>query len=249
MTAGLIQIKSISFSQFENEFIKLKTKEGNIMRLKSLVVAMAAVASLAPIASQAQSTDNSNPWMVRVRAAYLDFQNGQSNNGQPNGVGTNNIRAQKEWIPEVDVTYFFTKNIAAELVLTYPQNVNIYSNLNGQKSGTITALPPSLLAQYHFTDLGAFKPYIGAGVNYTIFGNTGNFGGINNALVVSNSSFGFAGQVGADYMLDKNWGVNVDVKYITMSTKVNYSAANGGANVGKLTLNPLVPAVGVTYKF
>lgn len=216
------------------------------MRLKSLVAAMALAASLAPVASQAQSS-NDNPWMVRVRAAYLDFQNGQSNNGQANGVATNNIRAQKEWIPELDVTYFFTKNIAAELVLTYPQNVNIYSNLTSQKSGTITALPPSLLAQYHFTELGSLKPYIGAGVNYTIFGNTGNFGGIGNVLSVGNNSFGFAGQVGVDYMFDKNWGMNVDVKYITMSTKVNY--ANGGANIGTLTLNPWVPAVGVTYKF
>ncbi|QWD64827.1 OmpW family protein [Polynucleobacter sp. MWH-UH2A] len=217
------------------------------MRLKSLVAAMAAVASLAPIAAQAQAQEN--PWMLRVRAAYLDFQNGQSNNAnsQNLGVAAQNIRAQKEWIPEFDITYFFTKNIAAELVLTYPQNVNIYSNLNGQKSGTITALPPSLLAQYHFTDLGAVKPYIGAGVNYTIFGNTGNFGGINNALTVGNSSFGFAGQVGLDYMFDKNWGMNLDVKYITMNTKVN--SASTGQNIGTLTLNPWVPAVGVTYKF
>ena len=218
------------------------------MRLKSLVAAMAAVASLAPIASQAQSA-NENPWMIRVRAAYLDFQNGQSNNANSQGLGvaTQNIRAQKEWIPEFDITYFFTKNIAAELVLTYPQNVNIYSNLNGQKSGTITALPPSLLAQYHFTDLGAIKPYIGVGVNYTIFGNTGNFGGINNALTVGNSSVGFAGQVGMDYMFDKNWGMNLDFKYITMNTKVN--SASTGQNIGTLTLNPWVPAVGVTYKF
>ena len=86
------------------------------MRLKSLVAAMAAVASLAPIAAQAQSS-NENPWMIRVRAAYLDFQNGQSNNSAvtANGVQTNNIRAQKEWIPEFDITYFFTKNLAAEL--------------------------------------------------------------------------------------------------------------------------------------
>ena len=218
------------------------------MRLKSLVAAMAAVASLAPIASHAQSAEE-NPWMIRVRAAYLDFQNGQSNNANSQGLGvaTQNIRAQKEWIPEFDITYFFTKNIAAELVLTYPQNVNIYSNLNGQKSGTITALPPSLLAQYHFTDLGAIKPYIGVGVNYTIFGNTGNFGGINNALTVGNSSVGFAGQVGMDYMFDKNWGMNLDFKYITMNTKVN--SASTGQNIGTLTLNPWVPAVGVTYKF
>ena len=253
MTAGLMQIKSISFLQFENEFIKLKTKEGNIMRLKSLVVAMAAVASLAPIASQAQSSGE-NPWMVRVRATDLLWQNGQSNGSSTAvGVQTNNVRAQNKVIPELDISYFFTKNIAAELVLTYPQRVNIYSNLTSGPTGTITALPPSLLAQYHFTDLGAFKPYVGAGINYTIFSNRNNFsvGGYgNNVLTVAQNSVGFVGQVGADYMFDKNWGLNVDVKYATMSTTVtgqNTLAAQG--NIGKLTLNPIMPSVGVTYKF
>ena len=46
------------------------------MRIKSLVAAMAAVASLAPIAAQAQAQEN--PWMVRVRAVDVLFQNGQS---------------------------------------------------------------------------------------------------------------------------------------------------------------------------
>ena len=253
MTVGLIQVKSISSSQFENEFIKLKIKEGNIMRLKSLVVAMAAVASLAPIASQAQSSGE-NPWMVRVRATDLLWNNGQSNGSSTAvGVQTNNIRAQNKVIPEFDISYFFTKNIAAELVLTYPQRVNIYSNLTSGPTGTITALPPSLLAQYHFTDLGAVKPYVGAGVNYTIFGNRNQFsvnGLGNNVLTVDKSSFGFVGQVGADYMLDKNWGLNVDVKYATISTNVtgqNTLAAQG--NIGKLTLNPWMPSVGVAYKF
>ena len=259
MTAGLMQIKSISFSQFENEFIKLKTKEGNIMRLKSLVVAMAAVASLAPIASQAQSTDNSNPWMVRVRATDLLWQNGQSNggtNGLGAGVQANNVRAQNKLIPEFDISYFFTKNIAAELVLTYPQRVNIYSNLTSGPTGTITALPPSLLLQYHFTELGAFKPYVGAGINYTIFSNRNNFsfaaGGTNypNSLTVNQSSVGAVVQVGADYMLDKNWGMNLDLKYATMSTNVNGAGPLASAgSIGKLTLNPIMPSVGVTYKF
>ena len=209
------------------------------MRIKSLVAAMAAVASLAPIAAQAQAQEN--PWMVRVRAVDVLFQNGQSS-----GVQDLNIKAQNRWIPEFDVSYFFTKNIAAELVLTWPQQVNIYGNLGqGQQNvGKITALPPSLLAQYHFTDLGAFKPYVGAGVNYTIFGNRQNFVV---PVQVEPSSVGFVGQVGMDYMLDKNWGLNVDVKYATMATNVQYVA--GGGNIGKLTLNPWMPAVGVTYKF
>lgn len=208
------------------------------MRIKSLVAAMAAIASLAPIAAQAQADEN--PWMVRVRAVDLLWQNGQSGIAQ-----AANIKAKNQWIPELDVSYFFTKNIAAELVLTWPQQVNITAN--GTDAGKISALPPSLLAQYHFTDLGAFKPYVGAGINYTIFGNRQNFYGPGAGLQVEPSSVGFVGQVGMDYMLDKNWGLNLDVKYATMAT--NVQAVSGGANLGKLTLNPWMPAVGVTYKF
>ncbi|MBU3577781.1 OmpW family protein [Polynucleobacter sp. UK-Kesae-W10] len=211
------------------------------MRLKSLVAAMAAVASLAPIASQAQSTEE-NPWMVRVRAVDLLWNNGQTGIAQ-----TANIKAKDQVIPEFDVTYFFTKNIATELVLTWPQQVNITATGANTNVGKISALPPSLLLQYHFTDLGAFKPYVGAGVNYTIFGNRQNFYGAGSGLQVEPSSFGAVGQVGADYFFDKNWGVNVDVKYATMAT--NVQAVAGGANLGKLTLNPWMPAVGVTYKF
>jgi outer membrane protein len=199
---------------------------------------MAAVASLAPIAAQAQAQEN--PWMVRVRAVDLLWNNGQTGIAQ-----AANIKAKDQWIPEFDVSYFFTKNIAAELVLTWPQQVNITAN--GTDAGKISALPPSLLAQYHFTDLGAFKPYVGAGVNYTIFGNRQNFYGPGAGLQVEPSSIGFVGQIGMDYMLDKNWGLNVDVKYATMAT--NVQAVAGGANLGKLTLNPWMPAVGVAYKF
>ncbi len=107
------------------------------MRLKSLVAAMAAVASLAPVASQAQSSGD-NPWMLRVRAVDLLFQNGQSN-----ALSTLNVKAQNEFIPEFDISYFFTKNIAAELVLTYPQQVNITAGSGNNNIGKISALPPS----------------------------------------------------------------------------------------------------------
>lgn len=209
------------------------------MRIKSLVAAMAAVASLAPVAAQAQSSSD-NPWMIRVRAVDVLYQNGQSGIAQ-----TANIKAKDQWIPEFDISYFFTKNIAAELVLTWPQQVNITAG--GANVGKVTALPPSLLAQYHFTELGAFKPYVGAGINYTIFGNRQNFYGGGAGLQIEPSSVGFVGQIGMDYMFDKNWGLNLDVKYATMAT--NVQAVSGGANLGKLTLNPWMPAVGVTYKF
>ena len=212
------------------------------MRIKTFLAATVAVASLAPIAAQAQSSGE-NPWMVRVRAVDVLYQNGQSG-----AVQDLNVKAKNQWIPEFDVSYFFTKNIAAELVLTWPQQVNITAGQGNANIGKITALPPSLLAQYHFTDLGAFKPYVGAGINYTIFGNRQNFPALGNQVQVDQSSVGFVGQVGMDYMFDKNWGLNLDLKYATMSTNVTGTGGLAGAS-GKLTLNPWMPAAGITYKF
>jgi outer membrane protein len=210
------------------------------MRLKPLLIGLAAISTIFPIAASAQTQTQftaENPWMVRVRAVGLFWQNGQTNTVQ-----ALDVKAKNQMIPELDVSYFFTKNIAAELVLTYPQSVQIDAGNN--KIGTIKALPPSLLLQYHFTELGAFKPYVGAGVNYTIFSSRNNIAG--GAFSVDNSSFGAVGQIGMDYMLDKHWGLNVDLKYATMSTNVTTAA---GANAGKLNLNPWMPAVGIAYKF
>jgi outer membrane protein len=180
-----------------------------------------------------------NPWMVRVRATDLNWENGQST-ATINASGLN-VNAKDKTIPELDITYFFTKNIAAELVLTYPQRVDIRSH--STSLGTVTALPPTLLAQYHFTQFGPLKPYVGAGINYTRFGSR-NLGGADE-YSVEKSSVGYAAQIGADYMLTKNWGINLDVKYIQIKTDV----LSAGVSAGTLDLSPIATSVGVTYKF
>jgi outer membrane protein len=185
----------------------------------------------------AQADDSA--WQVRARAVYLDFDNSQSD-GLPLG-GTTKVEAESRWIPEVDVSYFFTKNIAAELVLTYPQTIDI--KVGGSKQGEIKALPPSLLVQYHYTELGAFQPYAGVGLNYTIFSDRKNI--LDGAAEVDSSSVGLVGQLGFDYMINKNWGVNLDVKYIQMDTDVKV----GGSKVGSVGLNPWTFGVGATYRF
>jgi len=179
--------------------------------------------------------DSSSPWMVRARAVELNWANAQND-----GLATTNVRAENKAIPEVDVSYFFTKNIATELVLTYPQKVNI--DVTGAYQGTLKALPPSLLAQYHFTNLGPIKPYVGIGANYTSFTSQSI---LNNTATVKNNSYGGVAQLGADYMIDKNWGINLDVKYIQIKTDVYVS----GSKIGQLGLNPTAAALGVTYRF
>lgn len=185
-----------------------------------------------------------NPWMVRLRAVNINWDNGQED-GLTAGAG-GVVEAKNLTIPEVDITYFFTKNIAAELVLTYPQKVDI--TVGGDQIGTIKALPPSLLLQYHFTDFGNLKPYVGLGVNYTRFTDRTNLllGG-STRLSVDSSSFGYAAQIGFDYMFDKNWGLNVDLKYAQIDTDIK--VASSGAKAGKLDLSPVMAGIGLTYKY
>ena len=200
--------------------------------IKFTALALACAAAL-PAAAQQAGDGN---WLIRGRAVSIDFANDQSKT-----VKTLDITADDRWIPELDITYFFTKNLAAELVLTYPQNVDIKAG--STKIGTIKALPPSLMLQYHFTDLGAFKPYVGAGVNYTYFSKRDHI--LDGAASVERDSWGLAAQLGFDYALDKNWSLNLDVKYTQMDTDVRV----GGTKIGTLDLNPITWGVGVGYRF
>ncbi len=171
--------------------------------------------------------------VVRGRAVYLDFDNGQ--NSLPVLV-----EAKSRAIPEVDFTYYFTDRWAAEIILTYPQSVDI--DVAGAHAGGVKALPPTLLAQYHFTGLGAFKPYVGAGLNLTLFFSRDNV--LGGAAKVDSSSTGFALQAGFDYALSDRWSLNADLKYIQISTGVTV----GGSKIGTLDLNPTGVSIGFGYK-
>ncbi len=181
-----------------------------------------------PTLAQAQTT----PWMLRVHALYLD-----SANKDETG---NDLSINNKTFPEVDVSYFFTPNIAAELVLTYPQKQDVRSG--GTKIGTLKHLPPTLSVQYHFTGMGAFKPYLGAGLNYTRFSSVDILGG---AATLDKSSTGFAVGAGFDYEVQKNMYVNIDVKKVQIRTDVSI----GGANQGTFKVDPLLVGVGIGFRF
>jgi len=176
--------------------------------------------------------------MVRVRAVNLDSANKDST-----GLG---LSINNKWMPELDVSYFFTPNIAAELVLTYPQKHDLRANGLGQ-IGSLKHLPPTLLAQYHFTNFGAFKPYVGAGVNYTRFSSVSFNPAVQAALnpSIKKNSFGGALQIGFDYALDKNWSLNFDVKKVFIETDVS----SAGTKVGTFKVNPVLVGVGLGYRF
>ena len=205
--------------------------------MKKTLLAVAALCAMTSGAAMAQQQDGK--WQVRVRAVNIDFSNGGAANAAAD------VKVSNKTIPEVDISYYFTPNFAAELILTYPQKLKV--NALGERIGTLKALPPTLLAQYHFTNFGAFKPYVGAGINYTNFSSVSH-NELGKAVDwnVKRSSWGGALQVGFDYALDKNWSLNFDVKKLYMDTKVDTELAG---HLGKLKLNPVLVGVGVGYRF
>ncbi len=177
--------------------------------------------------------------MVRLRATYLDMAN-KSDAIPALGVPSDAITVNNKWIPELDVTYFFTRNIAAELVLTVPQKQDVY--LNGNKIGTFKHLPPTLLVQYHFLPEGTFRPYVGAGLNFTRIWGADIAG---NTLQLDNWSVAPALQIGMDYKLTKNWFLNADIKKVWLASDVKA----GGEKVSKVNLDPWLFSMGVGYRF
>jgi outer membrane protein len=156
---------------------------------------------LGGLAFNAMAADT--PWQVRARAVHI---NPADKSDPVGGVGTSDrIGVSDKTIPEVDISYFVTPNISAELVLTYPQKHDVY--LDGKTIGTFKHLPPTLLAQYHFTPSSAFSPYVGLGVNWTTFSKNKILNGTGS---LEHDSIGLALQAGFDYKLDKNWSLNLD---------------------------------------
>ena len=202
--------------------------------MKKNLLAVAVLCALTSGAAFAQQTES--PWLVRVRAVHLDSANKDST-----GLG---LSVNNKTIPEVDITYFFNKNVAAELILTVPQKHDLRSN--GTNIGSLKHLPPSLLLQYHF-DAPGFKPYVGAGINYTRFSSVRFDPAVAAALnpSIDKNSWGGALQVGVDIPLNKNLSLNFDVKKVYIKTDV----FAGGAKQGTFKVDPVLVGVGLGWRF
>ncbi|WP_428031092.1 OmpW/AlkL family protein [Ancylobacter sp.] len=184
-----------------------------------------------------------SPWQIRLRLLGVLPEDG----GSVRGVNGSNLDYSDSVVPELDITYYFTKNWAAELILgVTPHDISGAGTLKSlDKIAEVWLLPPTLTLQYHFTDLGAFKPYVGAGINYTFFFDQKAYSA--DSIDVKDT-FGWALQAGFDYMLDEHWGLNVDVKKLFLKPDFDVVVA-GQKLTGTADLDPWIVGVGVTYRF
>jgi outer membrane protein len=189
----------------------------------TLVTAMSALVLSAPVLHAAPG-DN----IARLKVINIDPDVGS------NGAG---LDVDDNTTAEIGITHFLTSNWALDLGVSFAK---LDVKLNGNDSGSTKILPINLLAQYHFMPEGTWRPYVGAGVNYTHFSDVNIQGG---SVNLEKDRFGPVIQAGLDVPISESWSVNADVKKIWLSTDVS------GAASGSVDLDPWIFGLGIGYKF
>lgn len=228
--------------------------------MKKIVFALIAMSLFMTNFAQAQEDTKENDfkrWQVRLRGIGV-----VPNEKATIGIIGGDVSISNALVPELDFTYFFTKNFAAELILgTAKHDVNTVgsdiSAIGGPTSydvdlGSVMLLPPTLTAQYHFFPMKdqSFKPYVGAGINYTLFYNVKE-GSVVKDIEYDNA-IGFAFQAGFDVMFDDTYFVNFDVKRLFLKTDVTVDATNladGLIIPAEVEINPWIIGLGFGMKF
>ena len=162
------------------------------------------------------------------------------------------VRASNAATGQVDFTYFVNRNISLNLIAASTQHdLTAKGTALGNVSlGSVWALPPTLTLQYHPLPSSRFSPYVGAGLNYTMFYGYGH-SGANPAIrsVAVNGAPGFALNAGLDVEISGPWALNLDVKKIWLSPNAAVSTNLGVKVHARTELNPLVIGMGVRYRF
>ncbi|NWH09579.1 MAG: OmpW family protein [Alphaproteobacteria bacterium] len=202
------------------------------------VLAAAALMASASVPALAEDMGHS-PWKIGGRILVV----APDEDATVSPIG-GNVDIDEAVVPELNFTYFVTPNISLELIAaTAPHEVkHTPTNLD---LGEVWLLPPTLLVQYNFTpDSDTFRPYVGAGINYTVFYNVnGEASGLD---VEYDNAFGFALQAGADFPINDHWSVNVDVKKIWLNTEATIAPLGVTADVD---IDPWLIGVGLRYQF
>lgn len=145
----------------------------------------------------------------------------------------------------VSATYFVSQHWAVEVLGAVPFTHDVNLNANGAKVAEVTHLPPTVTLQYHFApDAARFRPYVGAGLNYTLFYSEKTQGALAGSKLELDNSFGGAVEAGMDIAINADWAVNLNVRWFDIDT----DARLGTTNLGTVNIDPMAYGIMVTRK-
>ncbi len=198
-------------------------------------IALVAIAFVALVFSAAANAYEKGDWLVRVGAGMVDP---DSDNGD-----TVDVDSGVSLV--FNGTYFITPNWAFEVLAALPFSHDA-DLVGGEKVAEVKHLPPTFSVQYHFDTAGAINPYVGAGLNWTIFFDEETTGALTGQDLSLDDSVGLAAQLGADIDINETMFVNFDVRWIDIDTDATVTPL--GLQF-EAEIDPLVYSLTVGWKF
>jgi len=195
-------------------------------------------------------------WVVRGRIIHVDTnENTSTIRVDGAAVPGSGVHVTSDTVPELDITYMWTKHWGTELILGTTDHVVDGSGSLASLGGIIgvDVLPPTLTLQYHFSPNSNIRPYAGVGINYTQFYNEKVTGGLSapGARVKIDDSWGLAVQAGVDVDINDDWFINFDLKYIDIESTAHFTGTAVGAGVAAVDVDfkPWIFGIGIGTTF
>jgi outer membrane protein len=203
------------------------------LRVLTQNVVCALALSTATISMPLQANE-AGDWLVRFGGSYVS----------PKSDNSEIVSVDGQMGVTFNFSYFFTPNLAVELLAALPYEHDI-ELVGGGKVASTKHLPPTVSLQYHFLPDARFQPYVGAGLNYTTFFSEKTTGALTGTDLNLDDSWGWAAEFGVDIPFNESWLLNFDVRYIDIDTKAKLD----GASLGTVEIDPWVYGAHVGFRF
>jgi outer membrane protein len=198
-----------------------------------------ALALSAVFASASAHAADNTEWVFKVGVHNVDP---KSDNGSLAG-GTLKADVGSDVRPTVTAEYLFTPNWGAEVLASLPFQHDI--KLNGVKAADVKHLPPTVSLQYHFNPEASISPFVGLGLNYTLFFSKHTTGPLAGTRLDVSNTLGPAAHAGVDFRVNERCLVTLDLRWMKIDPDVKVN----GAKVGTVHIDPLAYGVAVGYRF
>lgn len=237
---------------------------------KSVALALGVVGLAGLLAAPAAMAEKGD-WIIRGGATMVDP---KSNNLRLGDVTDDaDVLVATDATVNVDdatsfgfnVTYMVTDNFGIELLAAYPftHDIDLCLTPVGGSRGCVgfaetDHLPPTLSAQWRFMVDSPFQPYVGLGINWTMFSSEGLTSdavdlleslGVTNPDIKLDDSVGLAAQIGADWFFNDRWLINADIRYIEIRSDLEVCGDGVCEKAGEVKIDPMVYSIMIGYKF